>query len=206
MKRGFTLIELLIVVAIIAILAAIAVPNFLEAQTRSKVSRVYADMRSLATAIEEYATDWNRPPIGGLEGWKLYNEPAGNSEDDYAKLTTPIAYITTIPIDPFVVKGREGTWTKKVFDYQVFVSGDKVNNTFGICFSRGYTWNLQTVGPSRNDVNPYGGNAKIVNPHKVLSGEFPCHVYDSTNGTVSLGYIMRTNKGIYTGAEWEPAP
>ena len=57
--RGFTLIELLIVVAIIAILALIAVPNFLEAQTRAKVSRVRADMRSLATGQEAYMVDWN---------------------------------------------------------------------------------------------------------------------------------------------------
>jgi prepilin-type N-terminal cleavage/methylation domain-containing protein len=61
-KKAFTLIELLIVVAIIAILAAIAVPNFLEAQTRSKVSRAKADMRTLATAIESYTVDYNKPP------------------------------------------------------------------------------------------------------------------------------------------------
>jgi prepilin-type N-terminal cleavage/methylation domain-containing protein len=50
-RSGFTLIELLIVVGIIAILVAIAVPNFLEALTRSNVARCKADMRSLTTAI-----------------------------------------------------------------------------------------------------------------------------------------------------------
>ncbi|MBN1477342.1 prepilin-type N-terminal cleavage/methylation domain-containing protein, partial [Candidatus Sumerlaeota bacterium] len=60
--RAFTLIELLIVVAIIAILAAIAVPNFLEAQTRAKVSRVKADIRSVATALEAYIVDYNMYP------------------------------------------------------------------------------------------------------------------------------------------------
>lgn len=57
MKKAFTLIELLIVVAIIAILAAIAVPNFLEAQTRAKVSRVASDQRTYATALETYMID-----------------------------------------------------------------------------------------------------------------------------------------------------
>ncbi len=56
-QTGFTLIELLIVVAIIAILAAIAIPNFLEAQTRTKVSRVKTDMRSAAVALEAYRVD-----------------------------------------------------------------------------------------------------------------------------------------------------
>ena len=71
MKRdniGFTLIELLIVIAIIAILALIAVPNFLEAQTRSRVSRVYADLRTMATAVESYSMDCGRPPIGAWVG------------------------------------------------------------------------------------------------------------------------------------------
>jgi type II secretion system protein G len=61
--RAFTLIELLIVVAIIAILAAIAVPNFLEAQVRSKVSREKANMRTIATALEAYRTDFSRYPL-----------------------------------------------------------------------------------------------------------------------------------------------
>jgi prepilin-type N-terminal cleavage/methylation domain-containing protein len=62
MRKGFTLIELLIVVAIIAILAAIAVPNFLEAQVRSKVSRVQSDQRSMATALASYYVDNNGYP------------------------------------------------------------------------------------------------------------------------------------------------
>jgi len=61
-RHAFTLLDRLIVVAIIAILAAIAVPNFLEAQTRAKVSRVQSDLRSVATALEAYRIDSNRYP------------------------------------------------------------------------------------------------------------------------------------------------
>src|SRR5687767_2448569 len=106
MKRGFTLIELLIVVAIIAILAAIAVPNFLEAQTRSKVSRAKADMRAIGMSIEAYHLDnnWVPEPAGNTGAWDYvkYEDYATGKIGGVGKmLTTPVSYMTDIPYDTF---------------------------------------------------------------------------------------------------------
>ena len=62
-EKGFTLIELLIVVAIIGIIAAIAIPNLLNAIDRGKQKRTMADMRSIGTAVESYAVDNNVYPV-----------------------------------------------------------------------------------------------------------------------------------------------
>ena len=127
MRRGFTLIELLIVVGIIAILSAIAVPNFLEAQTRAQVARVRNDLRAIATGAETYRVDNNGYPEGtdSPDGYepavRAVLEPYGLTHKyygfrlrkgdlhvgtDFFGLTTPIAYMNNLPNDPFV-KGCE---------------------------------------------------------------------------------------------------
>src|SRR5512141_1394212 len=75
-SRGFTLIELLIVVAIIGIIAAIAIPNLLNALARGKQKRTMADMRSIGTAVESYAVDNNVYPVANdAAGLKTMVEP-----------------------------------------------------------------------------------------------------------------------------------
>ena len=190
-NRGFTLIELLIVVAIIAILAMIAVPNFLEAQMRSKVSRVYADMRSLATAIEAYRLDYNDYPP------KLKPEP----------LTSPVAYISRLPDDPFVTDderqatrrtfeyvkrdmnadGRQDNMVKDYFEFNWPYldpfswrkSGAAVPGYLGLPQAQ---WEFKSWGPDRlrTDCAAHGGR-----------GDDFSLAYDPTNGTVSHGDLCR---------------
>ncbi len=107
-RRAFTLIELLIVVAIIGILAAIAVPNFLEAQVRAKVSRALADMRTMATGIETYMIDYNEYPRTRV--WEKYYMEVKKDEHLYLStrlrpLTTPVAYLSELPEEIFPPQG-----------------------------------------------------------------------------------------------------
>lgn len=87
-EKGFTLIELLIVVAIIAILAAIAIPNFLNARSKATLANVKADMKNISTALETYQAEFSQYPanLDGLETEFMSavpNQPAPNAADAY---------------------------------------------------------------------------------------------------------------------------
>ncbi|MBN2326058.1 MAG: prepilin-type N-terminal cleavage/methylation domain-containing protein [Candidatus Omnitrophica bacterium] len=105
---GFTLIELLIVVAIIGILAAMAVPNFMNARMRSMVARVNADHQAIQTALGMYAVDNGRYSAYGNPEDVVTAINAGAITYLPVRLTTPVSYLSSLPYDPFPPKVMGG--------------------------------------------------------------------------------------------------
>ncbi len=104
--RGFSLIELLIVISIISIISGIGLINFLEAQTRSKVARTRADLRTMMTALEAYRADYTDYPLNLVvpplpDGPKTPEGVSAGYPVVPPQLTSPVAFITTLPREPF---------------------------------------------------------------------------------------------------------
>ncbi len=203
--RGFTLIELLIVVAIIAILAAIAVPNFLEAQMRARVVRTITDQRACVFALESYIIDNNQLPMAKDTSvyadftWMIDFLMIEGSKFSHMGmlLTTPIAYLSQVPYDWFNSNQRRSSGFYQGYRGVSFVfsgvpkGGDPIriheNQAFGLIHGQP-SWLMESAGPDLHWARP----EDINHPNRAARW-----FYDPTNGTISEGQII-TFEGAYT--------
>lgn len=188
---GFTLIELLIVVAIIGILAAIAVPNFLNAQTRAKISRVQGDFKAIQMALEMYRMDNGR-----------YISRANNITwpRRFFPLTTPVAYLSQgMWPDPFAPPGAvtpDGDPLNYHYESKGWITKDaplgQGFGTFAKKFNnsphrwlhgkeRQYEYALISAGPDFDVQADAGARTK---PDDIF------YLYDASNGTKSSGDLI----------------
>lgn len=194
---GFTLIELLIVVAIIAVLSAIAVPSYIEAQTRAKISRSQHEMRSITTAIEAYRIDHAAYPATtnnpaemsaeaaaymgalapGMHTFKLRGVGGEIAGAHFATMTTPVSYMTTIPPDAFATRYEE----------PVTPVG------FWVSPHSGSTWIMTSMGPDQDLFAENGkGNTNTQNPLSTAAQSGPL----GNLGDINEVAVMEMTDGV----------
>ncbi len=160
-RFGFTLIELLIVVAIIGILAAIAIPNFAKAKQRSMISRGVSDMRTVIMGYRMYFMDGNN-------GWPKHSD----LPDAMNPLTTPIAYLNGPVFDVFVINNP----TYRGLPYAKMMHGGLPHFEFDCNWFKG--------APDGKHLHEYSSEDRMLFMHGPGNAAF---IYAASNGIFSEG-------------------
>lgn len=184
-RKGFTLIELLIVVAIIGILAAIAVPNFLNAQIRAKVTRTWSDMKAVVLAFEMYKMD-NGVYVPDYDGLGMSNY--GSELKTYKSITTPIAYMSSIPTDAWIPQKFEAQSIlgKNERYWEYWGAHIKAQEDIMRPYGMGYV--MRSVGVDKD--GDWGGDYVAIGKH---TGRYS---YNTSNGLISSGDFLASNRGL----------
>jgi prepilin-type N-terminal cleavage/methylation domain-containing protein len=180
-RSGFTLIELLIVIAIILILIAIALPNFLEAQLRARVTKAKGEMRSIVTAMEAYNIDFRIYPPENENDCLVSGNGRPPSECGLLRLTTPIKYMTSLPEDPFPASGAQ--------ENTIYETGGVEDSTrAGTLFDKSAlaTWAIFSRGPDGDERDIYSANPT----YQMYPEDSSVDGYAPTNGTKSKGDLF----------------
>jgi prepilin-type N-terminal cleavage/methylation domain-containing protein len=207
--NGFTLIELLIVIAIILILISIALPNFLEAQNRARVTRAWGDQRALKTALASYRNDYKDFPIGWqknfdplqtkpVNAWKLSFPTGLFVKWRLTCLTTPVKYMTALPESVFGIDcyKHSGGCDKIIGPNGQYNPGSEYNQD-GPWYDHPNTISAGARG--KHQGNPrywYGTQYHLRDPgpdgiwsNSTQQGQTVIAPYTPTNGTKSFGDI-----------------
>ncbi|MBE7488188.1 prepilin-type N-terminal cleavage/methylation domain-containing protein [bacterium] len=208
---GFTLIELLIVIAIILILISIALPNFMEAQVRARLTNTRGCLQAYRVANEAYQADFRTyiPDVDGGEiepttkrswaslwarGRKINCDMVGEL-CSFAMLTTPIQYIKQLCYDPFLAQQKDPRISKpySLPEYTSYLSGSKQRKMWAEQY--GLRYSILSRGPDLDiDVGSYDHLWWYLGAHIHHSMGFPV-IYSATNGTYSSGDMVVSNRG-----------
>ncbi len=169
-KKSFTLIELLIVVAIIGILAAIAIPNFLNARIRAKIAGTQSDLKIFVDAMLQYHMDYN--------SYHAHRD----TEDQHFPLTTPTAYLPHALPDRFQDRAdiESAVGYENTQSYYHWIPAYSHEHIWGRAFRRKDAALTEAFRNQEGIVDGWGPAGQRGGPR-----------YDASNGLVSAGGFYR---------------